>query len=151
MKPLIVFAASCLLLASFETGCGRPTEETKKAMSLQSELSQLQKELWRILPNLNRAAGQIDSIARREDKSAKMLAVDVQSAKEMIMAAFKAYDDQTWEIPPLDDSKGAIRALEVDTGILKNALAKTTAAINKAHDVVGALDKGAVQSKTGKR
>lgn len=138
MKSYSLFA---VILALMFSSCGKSDEEIKKLGAVQSEVSQLQQQLSSKWSELNKTAWEIDAIAHRQDKIAKAKAGDVQSAKEMIMVAFKATEGKGWQIPPRDDFNGIIKALEVDKGILKNAVDEATNAINKSRNVIDAVNK----------
>jgi len=151
MKPIMNYSIICLIAVFLLSGCGKSDEQIKKLGVLQSELFQLQQQLLSRMSELNKVAWQIDAIANRRDKISTSMASEVRAAQELLTAASKATEDKGWQTFHRDDFDGMVKALEVNNGILRNAIDQDSIAISKSREVIDTFSKKEVQKKNIKK
>jgi hypothetical protein len=144
MKSIIYMSTIVLIGLFFIIGCQPSDEQVKRLIKVGSEIAELQKQYFSAITELGKVAVEIESIAQRQDKTAKLMAKDIAEAHKLISEAFEAgqkIQQESIPVPPNQEIEKYIHASEVSKGLFIIALDKTNAALNKSHAVIEALNK----------
>jgi hypothetical protein len=135
MKTIMKLSILILPFIFMLYGCGKSDEQVKKIASLESELSQLQMQYRAQIPELNKAAWQIDSLINCKDKTALIMANDIHTAQVLVTTAFKPCD---YEFLPTFQIKfeELPKALEGNISYMKCVIEKTETALSRSHEVM---------------
>lgn len=150
MKANFIVNLVCFIAVFCSLACGPSDEQVKKVIKVGTEIAAIQKDYYPAITELGRVAGQVESVSQRQDPSTNAMASEITKARQFITDAFTACQkaqDSAVVGSMYTSAEKYILAEEQFKALLKEALEKTNAAVNKSHEVLEAL----ANAKTGKQ